>query len=161
MMAEKEKKEAVTIDVNQVYALMNAIKEELEGLQVVHAQLSDLYERVRRAKESIDAIALSEGTESFLMPLEPGALVLTEMKPVSRDEFIINIGLDVYVKMNASDAQRILSARESEILKRLEEVRARMGELSRAYEQYQAVLQAAVMQAQARAMRGSGGAGGL
>jgi prefoldin alpha subunit len=144
-MSEKggEERKVVAVDLNQLYALTVAIKEELEGLQAVHAQLSSLYERIRKAKESIDAIALSKEEESFLLPLEPGALVLSKMTPLDKDNFIVNIGLDVYVKLSASEAQRVLSARESEVLRRLEEVSKRISELSQAYEQYQALLQAA------------------
>ena len=145
MMSEKERK--VVISVEQLYALMNAIKDELDGLRVVQAQLTDLLERVRKAKESIDAIVLSKD-ENLLLPLEPGALVLSSMRPVDRENFIVNVGLDVYVKLGANEAQRVLSKRESEILKRLEEVTQKVNELSQAYEQYQTILQAAVAQAQ-------------
>jgi len=147
-MSEKERK--VVISAEQLYNLMNAIKEELDGLRVVQAQLSDLLERVRRAKESIDAIVLSKD-EKMLLPLEPGALVLSSMKPVDRENFIVNVGLNVYVKLGVNEAQKVLSKRESEILKRLEEVTQKVNELSQAYEQYQSILQTAVAQAQMEA----------
>lgn len=147
-MSEKEKKVAISLE--QLYGLMNALKEELEGLQVVQAQLSDLLERVRKAKESIDAIVLSKN-EKLLLPLEPGALVLSSMKPIDSENFVVNIGLDVYVKLEASEAQKVLSRRESEIIGRLDEVSKRINELSQAYEQYQSILQAAATQMQMKA----------
>ncbi len=154
-MSERKEK-FITVDVNQLYAIVSAIKDEIEGLQGLQAQLSDLYERVRRAKESIDAIVLFKNRESFLIPLEPGSLVLSEMSPKDREKFIVNIGLDIYAKLDANEAQRVLSTKESEILKKLEEVSKRLNELAQAYEQYQAILQAAVAKSvQTRQQKGT------
>ena len=147
-MAEQGRtEEKVVVDINQLYAQLALLEQEIEGLRSLEAQLTSIYERTRRARESIDALVSLSQDESILIALDSDLNALASFKPEDKEKVLVNIGLGVYVKMDVSEAQRILGKRESELLQRLKEVSSRISELTRVYTQYQAVLQTALASA--------------
>jgi len=143
--SSKGKEEKVVVDLNQLYLQVALIEQEIEALRALEAQLQGLYQRTRRARESIDALVSISQDEEVMIALDTDMNAIAAFKPVKKDEILVNIGLGVYVRMDVSDAQKILGRRENTILSRLKEVSSRLTELSRLHSQYQAILQAAAV----------------
>lgn len=139
----------VAVDVNAIYAQIQALAEEINRLQSVEAQLAMAIESVRRAKDSIDAfVTLGKGAE-VLVPLDNQLNGYGRVSVADPDKFIVALGLGYYAEVDAAKALELLGSRERSLLDQLGRLRETLSEYTRLYNQYRQVL-SAVLAASAR-----------
>ncbi len=145
--------EKVPVDINLLIATAQMLEREIEGLQRVIAELQAALDSVARARETIKAV--SEAEEPFLVPADGGrGVAFYFATPADRDNFLLHLGLGVYVKTPRDKVLEKLGEEEERINKDLEEVAQRLAEARDRYAQIQAVLQqvqAAMIQQAAQA----------
>ncbi len=145
--------EKVTVDINFLIATAQMLEREIEGLQRVIAEMQAALDAVTRAKDTITAIA--EAEEPFLVPADGGRGVAFYLaSPADRENFLLHLGLGVYVKAPRDKVLERLGEEEERIKKDLEEMAQRLAEARERYAQVQALLQqvqAAMIQQAAQA----------
>ena len=155
-MSSEPKERGVVIDVNALYAQMQAIAEEIAKLREAEGQIAVALEAVRRAKDSIDAIVrLQRGR--ILVPLDPQLNSFGFVEIAENDKFIVALGLGYYAEVDAAKALDTLSSKERGLLNQLSAVSKMIREYSDLYERYRATLQALLEQARAGKTPSRGG----
>jgi prefoldin alpha subunit len=148
------KQENITIDINALYAQMQAVAEEISKLRAVESQVLAALDSLRRAKDSIDAfVRLKEGR--ILIPLDPQLNGFAYVNIAESDRFIVSLGLNYYALVDSAKALDILSNKERALTNQLSALRKMIQDYAAIYERYRQVLEAALVQA-----RGAPGRGG-
>ena len=145
--------EKVAVDINMLVATAQALEREIEGLQRLISELQAALDAVVRARDTVKAVA--EAAEPFLVPADGGRGVAFYLAtPADRDNFLLHLGLGVYVKAPREKVLEKLTEEEERIRRDIEEVTKRLAEAQERYAQIQAVLQqiqAAMIQQAAQA----------
>jgi prefoldin alpha subunit len=150
MSSEQEK---ITIDINALYAQMQAIAEEISRLRTIEGQVLAALDSLRRAKDSIDAfVRLKEGR--ILIPLDPQLNGFAYVSIAESDQFIVSLGLSYYALVDSAKALDILSNKERALTNQLLSLRKMIQDYAAIYERYRQVLEAALAQARGAAGRG-------
>ncbi len=124
------------------------LREQIDALQVYLQQLIQARDSVVKAIDSLKAVNSTEG--SIIVYLDPHMNVAITVNPVERDRMLVHLGLNVYAKVSLEEALRILEVRKARLDKAVEDTRKAIGNLASLHDQYQALLQKALAQAQAR-----------
>jgi prefoldin alpha subunit len=124
------------------------LREQIDALQAYLQQLIQARDSVAKAIDSIKAVNNTEG--SIMVYLDPHMNVAIMVNPVERDKMLVHLGLNVYAKVGLEEALRILEDRRAKLDKAVEDTRRAIGNLASLHDQYQALLQKALAQAQAR-----------
>ena len=152
LVSTRNSQERIVIDPNALIAQAQELGQVIENLRNLLANLSLRKESIRKAKETIEAIA--ECKEPVLIPADPEGLVFYESQPVSKEKFLVHLGLDVYAALGKEDVLEKLAQKESEIDKEISIISERREEARKQYEAIQALLQQIAVQ-QAQYMRQS------
>ena len=135
-----------------ILAQIRALEEQIKRLQETLKELVEAQQQVQAAIDSINAAR--ESGDDILIPLDPGLNAIARARVEDKDKFIVHLGLDVYAKLPAEKALRVLEEKKEKIGKSISEVNKQLQELMSVYEQYRAYLQqlaiAQAMAAQAR-----------
>jgi prefoldin alpha subunit len=144
-LAEQQKR-VVTLD--DLVAQLDAIRAEVSNLRDLLTQLVAQRDSVTKTKEGLDAIARSPEGSPVLFPLSSGYEALVEATPSDRNKVIIHLGADIYAKLDVAEGLKVLSEREGELNKLINEVSQRLAQLESLEAQYESVIQQAVASAQ-------------
>lgn len=136
------------LDAQTLAAQLQALRDQIAQLQTYIAQLTASLDSVRRARESIKAITSAEGI--VVVPLDPNMNALMTFSPVDRDRVTIRLGSNIYARMKAEEASRILEERENSLNRAIEDVRRRLNEAIAAYERYLSILQGLMTRGETR-----------
>jgi prefoldin alpha subunit len=124
------------------------LKEQIDALQAYLQQLIQARDSVLRAMDSLKAVNNVEG--SVLVYLDPHMNVAIKVNPVEKDKMLVHLGLNVYARTSLEEALKVLEDRRARLDKAVEETRRAIGNLASLHDQYQALLQRVLAQAQAR-----------
>jgi len=142
------KQEKITVDINALYAQMQAIAEEISKLRAVEGQVLAALDSLRRAKDSIDAfVRLKKGR--ILIPLDPQLNGFAYVDIAENDRFIVSLGLNYYALVDSAKALDILSGKERALINQLSSLRKMIQDYAAVYERYRKVLEAVLARAQA------------
>ncbi|MCS7106789.1 MAG: prefoldin subunit alpha [Acidilobaceae archaeon] len=129
------------VDVGAVAAQAQLIKEQIDVLQLYSQQLLQMRDSVLRAMGGIEALKVEK--KEMLIYLDPHLNVAGRFQATD-EKIMVLLGLNVYAKLTADEALKVLEERKSKLERAIDETRKRMDELAALYDRYQAVLQAAV-----------------
>ena len=124
------------------------MREQIDALQAYLQQLVQVRDSVLKAMDSVKAVSSVEG--SILVYLDPHMNVAVRVDPVEKDRMLVHLGLNVYARMSLEEALKVLEDRRARLDKAVEETRKAIGNLASLHDQYQALLQRVLAQAQAR-----------
>ncbi|MEN3000170.1 MAG: prefoldin subunit alpha [Acidilobaceae archaeon] len=129
------------VDVGVVAAQAQLIKEQMDVLQLYLQQLLQMRDSVVRAMGGVEA--LRGESKEMLVYLDPHLNAAGKFQ-AAEERVMVLLGLNVYAKLSAEEALKVLEERKSRLERAIDETRKRMDELAALYDRYQAVLQAAV-----------------
>ncbi|GAB6147636.1 prefoldin subunit alpha [Stetteria hydrogenophila] len=129
-----------------IQSQLAAIQEQIEATQALIAQLEAAVNNLKLASDSIDGIV--KHGEEVIFPLDPGFNAYTRGRPLSRDRFIVHLGLEYYAETDASTALQIIARKRGRLEKSLQELRERLNALAQLYEKYKKALAEALQAAE-------------
>ena len=132
------------VDPAVIMAQMQAIREQANRVQAFIAQLASMRDNVAKSREALEA--LKKGVDSFIAYLDPGLNVAINVADRSGGKVFVNIGFNIYAKVEIEKAIEILSERERILSRNIGEANRQLNELVKLHNQYQAILQSVVEQ---------------
>jgi prefoldin alpha subunit len=128
------------VDPNELMAQYEAVKSQISQLRTLISQLLLQKDGVEKAKSSIDSISNGDDMDT-IFPLDPGYTAMIFAKPSDRNHYIIYLGADIFAKLETPEAMKVLTERESELDRAINDLNQRLNQLEKLQEQYEAVLQ--------------------
>ncbi len=132
------------VDPTVLVAQMQAIREQANRVQAFIAQLTSMRDNVAKSREALEA--LKKGVGSFIAYLDPGLNAAINVTDNSGGRVLVNIGFNIYAKVEIDKAIEILSERERILSRNIGEANRQLNELVKLHSQYQALLQSIVEQ---------------
>ncbi|MDM7274545.1 MAG: prefoldin subunit alpha [Thermoprotei archaeon] len=136
------------VDVAALAAQVQVLRDQIEALQDYLGRLVQARDSVVRSIEGLKA--LKGAQESFIVHLDPNMNAAVAVNLADRDRVIVHMGLNVYAKMGFEDAIKILEERRGKLEKAIEETRKAIGGIASLHDQYQALLQRTLAEAEKR-----------
>ncbi len=136
------------VDVAALAAQVQVLRDQIEALQDYLRGLVQARDNVVRSIEGLKA--LKGSPESFIVHLDPNMNAAVTVNLVDREHVIVHMGLNVYAKMGFNEAIKMLEERRGKLEKAIEETRKAIGSIASLHDQYQALLQRTLAEAEKR-----------
>ncbi|MCX8196290.1 MAG: prefoldin subunit alpha, partial [Acidilobaceae archaeon] len=119
------------VDVGALAVQAQLIKEQMDVLQTYLQQLLQMRDSVLRGIGGVEA--LKGGKKELLVYLDPHLNVAGRFE-ASEEKVVVLLGLNVYAKLSAEDALKVLEERRERLERAIGETRKRVEELAALYD---------------------------